>query len=71
MSGSHSRQIFPRTSDSGRRPAPAPLPPIALKFVGIPLKQIQLLLDRNPLSLGEALRAQLRLLESRRERRAA
>ena len=40
---------------------------IALKFVGIPLKQIQLLLDRNPLSLAEALRAQLRLLESKRE----
>jgi DNA-binding transcriptional MerR regulator len=39
---------------------------VALKFVGIPLKQIQALLDRNPLALPDALRMQRRILEDKR-----
>lgn len=40
---------------------------VALKFIGIPLRQIKLLLDRNPLALPEALRAQRAALEGKRE----
>ena len=39
---------------------------VALKFVGIPLKQIRTLLDRKPLALREALRTQRRILEEKR-----
>ena len=39
---------------------------VALKFLGIPLKQIQNLLDRDALSLPDALRMQRRTLEEKR-----
>jgi DNA-binding transcriptional MerR regulator len=39
---------------------------VALKFLGIPLKQIQKLLDRDRLALPDALRAQRKTLEARR-----
>jgi DNA-binding transcriptional MerR regulator len=39
---------------------------VALKFLGIPLKQIKSLLDRNALELSDALRMQRRVLEDRR-----
>jgi MerR family transcriptional regulator, thiopeptide resistance regulator len=39
---------------------------VALKFLGIPLKQIQNLLDRDPLALPDALRLQRRMLEDKR-----
>jgi DNA-binding transcriptional MerR regulator len=40
---------------------------IALKFIGLPLKQIQLMLDRAALDLGEALRSQRQALESQQQ----
>jgi DNA-binding transcriptional MerR regulator len=39
---------------------------VALKFLGLPLKQIGILLDRDPLQLPEALRLQRRVLEEKR-----
>jgi DNA-binding transcriptional MerR regulator len=39
---------------------------VALKFVGLPLKQIKTLLDRDPLQLPEALRMQRAVLEEKR-----
>ncbi len=39
---------------------------VALKFVGLPLKQIKILLDRDPLQLPEALRMQRSVLEEKR-----
>lgn len=39
---------------------------VALKFLGIPLKQIKALLDRNALDLPDALRMQRRVLEDKR-----
>lgn len=39
---------------------------VALKFVGLPLKQIKILLDRDPLQLPEALRMQRAVLEEKR-----
>jgi MerR family transcriptional regulator, thiopeptide resistance regulator len=39
---------------------------VALKFLGIPLKQIKTLLDRNALDLPDALRMQRRVLEDKR-----
>ncbi|HEX4276333.1 MAG TPA: MerR family transcriptional regulator [Bryobacteraceae bacterium] len=39
---------------------------VALKFLGLPLKQIKLLLDRDTLQLPEALRMQRRVLEEKR-----
>lgn len=39
---------------------------VALKFLGIPLKQIKILLDRGPLTLAEALRMQRQVLEGKR-----
>lgn len=39
---------------------------VALKFLGIPLKQIGTLLDRGPLTLPDALRLQRRVLEEKR-----
>jgi len=40
---------------------------VALKFLGVPLKQIKSLLDRDPLALPEALRVQLKILEGKRQ----
>jgi len=39
---------------------------VALRFLGIPLKQIKTLLDRSALDLPDALRLQLRVLENKR-----
>ncbi len=39
---------------------------VALKFLGLPLKQIQLLLDREALALPDALRMQRKVLEQKR-----
>ena len=39
---------------------------VALKFIGLPLKQIKALLDRNPLVLTDALRLQRTALEDKR-----
>lgn len=39
---------------------------VALKFVGLPLKRIKVLLDRDPLALAEALPRQRRVLEAKR-----
>ncbi len=39
---------------------------VALKFLGIPLKQIKSLLDRSSLELSDALRMQRRVLEDKR-----
>lgn len=39
---------------------------VALKFLGLPLKQIRVLLDRDRLELPEALRMQRRVLEQKR-----
>src|SRR5262249_28118284 len=39
---------------------------VALKFLGLPLKQIKILLDRGPLSLPDALQVQLTTLEEKR-----
>jgi DNA-binding transcriptional MerR regulator len=39
---------------------------VALKFVGLPLRRIKTLLDRDRLHLSEALRMQRRVLEARR-----
>jgi MerR family transcriptional regulator, thiopeptide resistance regulator len=39
---------------------------VALKFIGIPLKQIKAMLDRNPSSLPEALYMQRKVLEEKR-----
>jgi DNA-binding transcriptional MerR regulator len=39
---------------------------VALKFLGLPLKQIKILLDRDPLQLPEALRMQRSVLEEKR-----
>jgi DNA-binding transcriptional MerR regulator len=39
---------------------------VALKFIGIPLKQIRVVLDRNGAKLPDALRRQRRALESKR-----
>ena len=39
---------------------------VALKFIGIPLKQIKAILDRNPSGLPEALRVQRTVLEEKR-----
>lgn len=39
---------------------------VALKFLGIPLKQIKTLLDRDGLEISEALRSQRRVLEAKR-----
>ena len=40
---------------------------VALKFLGISLKEIKTLLDRNPLALPDALRLQRRILEEKRQ----
>lgn len=40
---------------------------VALKFLGLPLRQIRSLLDRNPLMLSEALQVQLAILEEKRQ----
>jgi MerR family transcriptional regulator, thiopeptide resistance regulator len=40
---------------------------VALKFVGVRLKQIQVLLNRDALAMPDALRAQLQILEDRHE----
>jgi DNA-binding transcriptional MerR regulator len=39
---------------------------VALKFLGLPLKQIKILLERDPLQLPEALRMQRTVLEEKR-----
>ena len=39
---------------------------VALKFLGLPLKQIKTLLDRQPLTLPDALRMQRQVLEDRK-----
>src|SRR5580698_9100679 len=39
---------------------------VALKFLGIPLKQVRTLLDRDSLDLAAALRVQRRILEEKR-----
>jgi DNA-binding transcriptional MerR regulator len=39
---------------------------VALKFLGLPLKQIKTLLDRQPLKLPEALRMQRQVLEEKK-----
>lgn len=39
---------------------------VALKFVGLPLKRIKVLLDRDPLALAEALPRQRHVLEAKR-----
>jgi DNA-binding transcriptional MerR regulator len=39
---------------------------VALKFLGIPLKQVKTLLDRDALELSDALRMQRRVLEDKR-----
>src|SRR5580704_8034118 len=39
---------------------------VALKFLGLPLKQIKILLERDPLQLPEALRMQRTILEEKR-----
>ena len=39
---------------------------VALKFIGLPLKQIKLLLDRDALALPSTLRLQRRELEQKR-----
>lgn len=39
---------------------------VALKFLGIPLKKVGTLLDRDPLDMAAALRAQRRILEQKR-----
>ena len=39
---------------------------VALKFLGLPLKQIRILLERDPLQLPEALRMQRTILEEKR-----
>ena len=41
---------------------------VALKFLGLPLKQIKTVLDRDSRSLGDVLRAQRRALEEKRRR---
>ena len=41
---------------------------VALKFLGLPLKRIQGLLDREPLAISAALRVQRRILEEKRRR---
>jgi len=41
---------------------------VALKFLGLPLKQIKILLDRETRHLAEALRSQRRALEEKRQR---
>jgi MerR family transcriptional regulator, thiopeptide resistance regulator len=41
---------------------------VALKFLGLPLKQIRTVLDRDSRSLGDVLRAQRRALEDKRRR---
>lgn len=41
---------------------------VALKFLGLPLKQIKILLDRETRQLAEALRSQRRALEEKRKR---
>jgi MerR family transcriptional regulator, thiopeptide resistance regulator len=41
---------------------------VALRFLGLPLKQIRVVLDRDPRSLAGALRAQRRALEEKRRR---
>jgi DNA-binding transcriptional MerR regulator len=41
---------------------------VALKFLGLPLRQIKSVLDRDSRSLGEVLRAQRRALEEKRRR---
>ena len=40
---------------------------VALKFLGLPLKQIQLLLDREAMTLSDALRMQRTVLEQKKE----
>ena len=39
---------------------------VALKFIGLPLKQIKSLLDRNPFGMADALRIQRNALEDKR-----
>src|SRR5579884_704937 len=39
---------------------------VALKFIGLPLKQIKSLLDRNPVGFSDALRIQRTALEDKR-----
>ena len=39
---------------------------VALKFLGLPLKEIKVVLDRGPMELGEALRVQRMALEDKR-----
>ncbi|HKV41798.1 MAG TPA: MerR family transcriptional regulator, partial [Blastocatellia bacterium] len=41
---------------------------VTLKFLGLPLKQIKVLLDREPLQLPEALQFQRQVLEEKRRR---
>jgi MerR family transcriptional regulator, thiopeptide resistance regulator len=41
---------------------------VALKFLGLPLKQIKTVLDRDSRSIGDVLRAQRRALEEKRRR---
>jgi MerR family transcriptional regulator, thiopeptide resistance regulator len=41
---------------------------VALRFLGLPLKQIKTVLDRDPRSMPETLRAQRRALEDKRRR---
>jgi DNA-binding transcriptional MerR regulator len=40
---------------------------VALKFIGIPLRQIKAILDRNPSGLRDALRVQRTVLEEKRD----
>jgi len=40
---------------------------VALKFLGLPLRQIKIVLDRGQLTLGETLRLQRRVLERKRK----
>ncbi len=63
--------LRPRRSDSGyrlyrERDLERLEQIVALKFLGIPLKQVRTLLDRDSLDLAAALRVQRRILEEKR-----
>jgi DNA-binding transcriptional MerR regulator len=63
--------LKPRRSDSGyrlyrERDLERLEQIVALKFLGIPLKQVRTLLDRDSLDLAAALRVQRRILEEKR-----
>jgi MerR family transcriptional regulator, thiopeptide resistance regulator len=64
--------LHPRRSESGYRQYQARdlerlEQIVALKFLGLPLRQIRILLDRSSLELADALRLQRRVLEEKRK----